>query len=190
MEPLEVATGGGSSTSSAEVVTIPKTEFDDLSLRASQSSQNFERLKKANETIEEYEIRLAELDGLNAPPGSGEADARVASLETTVKGLTDELAKGKVLEAYPVLSDKWADLEAFMALEENKGMSLATAAKVFVVDKELITPKRPGLEAPTGGGHSPVPSGKLTSEQAAHLRQTNYKGYREALKRGDIQIEG
>lgn len=189
MAPIEV-TGGDSSTVAVETVTIPKTEFDEISLRASQSSQNFERLKKANETIEEYEARLAELDQNNAPPGSGEGDKRVEALEHTVQGLSETLALAEVLKTFPVIVGKEADFEAYRKDPANAGMSLATAAKAFVTDKGLIETRRPGLEAPTGGGHAPIPSGKLTPEQAAAFRTNNYKAYREALKRGDIQIEG
>lgn len=190
MAPETVVTGGDSSTT-GEVVTISATELADLQSRAGASSQNFERLKKANETIEEYEARIAELDAIIASRDSGGVvtDPRVVTLEQTVKGLSEELAMGKVLETFPVIRGKEADFNEFRNLPENQGMSLAVAAKAFVVEKDLITPRRPGLEAPTGGGHAPAPSGKLSAEDAGKLRNTNYKAYVAGLKNGTIQIE-
>lgn len=188
MAPTIEVTGGDSSTV-GEVVTIPVSEFNDLQSRASASSQNFERLKKATESNEQYLARIAELESGNAPTGTEATDAKVAELETTVKGLTDNLAMGKVLEAYPVIKGKEEDFETFRLLPENQGLSIAVAAKAFVLEKDLITPRRPGLETPTGGGHVPVASGKLSAEDANKLRTTNYRAYTEALKAGRIEIE-
>lgn len=191
MAPEITATGGGSSTTAGEVVTVSATELADLQARASQSSQNFERFKDADEERQAALERVAELEALNANPGNGGAgnDPRVTTLETTVKGLTDKLAMAEVLKVFPVIGGKEADFEAFRNAPENAGMSLATAAKAFVHEKGLLEPRREGLEPPTGGGHVPTPTGKLSSEDAAKLRNTNFRAYREALKAGRIEVE-
>lgn len=189
MAPI-IVTGGDSSTA-GEFVQLPKTEYDELETRASQSSQNFERLKKANETLEEYEARVGPLDQLNAPPNSGgtDEDKRVEALETKVAGLSHSLAMAEVLKAFPVIEGKEQDFNEFRAKPENAGMSLATAAKAFVFEKDLIAPRRPGLEAPTGGDPAPVRSGKMSSADAAKLRASNFKAYSEGIRNGTIIIE-
>lgn len=186
-DPIVDATGAGSSTTvQVETVTIPKKDFDDLSHRADVSSQNFTRLKKAEETIEELK---AQLDPLNLGGDTTANDTRVVALEQQVATLTANLTKNEILEKFPQIKEAWADFEAYQQLPENKGMALGTAAKAFLTEKGLLDSRRTGLERPTGGDPAPVRTGKLSAEEAKTLRNTNYEEYRKALKRGDITIE-
>lgn len=193
MAPDIEVTGGDSSTTTVpvvETVTVPKAEWDETQRRADASSQNFERLKKANETIAEYEARIALLDSNGGSGnGSGDPDPRVDALTKEVQNLSHEAAMAKVLKAYPVLEDKVADFDEFRNKPENQGLSLPLAAKAFVLEKDLLTPQRQGLENATGGGHAAPLTGKLTADQARDLRNTNYKGYVDALKAGRIEVE-
>lgn len=189
MATLNEATGAGSSTA-GEQVTISATELAELTSRASQSSQNFERLKLAQDDRDAAFARIAELEGSNnAPLGlDPQAEARIKGLETTLQSMTESQAMVQVLEAFPAIKGKEADFDAFRKDPANAGLSLATAAKGFVIEKGLSEIRRPGLEAPTGGAPAPVASGKMTPEEAEKLRMSNFKAYREALKRGDIQV--
>ena len=166
-----------------EKVTLTKAEHDDLKHKADVSSQNFARLKKAEEDLE-AERKRNSLE-INTVPSDG--DDKVKQLESTVNDLKATLYKKEVLEAYPHLKDTWNDFESFRELEDNKGMNMRTAAKAFTVEKGLLEPSRKGLEKPTGGGRAPVLSA-MSSEEASKLRTTDFKKYREMLKNGQIKV--
>ena len=168
-----------------ETVTIPKAEFDDLQHKAQVSSQNFERAKKAEGEILDLETRIADLEG--QPDPSGNNDAELGRLQGQVAVLTANAAKADVLEAFPVLKEVWSDFEAFHAEDVNKAMPLMTAAKVFVNEKGLNTPTRPGAERPSGGDRTPPASG-MSPDDVKNLRETDYKKYREMVKKGLIVI--
>ena len=99
-----------------------------------------------------------------------------------------ELKKANLLKAHPELDEVWDKFDEFRNDPENKGMSLETAAKAFRVETGLATPKRKGLEKSTGGDRVPVKS-SLSPEEAAKLRSTDFKKYREMLKKGQIRVE-
>src|SRR3990167_6943922 len=163
-------------------VSLSQKEYDDLKHRAEVSSQNFERLKKAEEEKAALSDRLANLSS-NQLPVEYE-DEVVGKLKNEVSEIKTELQKRDVLEAYPQLKEVWSEFDSFRNDPENLGMSMKTAAKAFVVEKELTdTPKRKGLEKPTGGGHTPIQSG-MSSDDVKKLRETNYKKYVEMLKKG------
>ncbi len=165
-----------------EVVSISQAELDDLKHRAEVSSQNFERLKKAEQDAEELRAQLAG----NSTPVEYE-DEVVSKLKNEVSDIKGKLAKSEVLESYPQIKELWNEFETFRNAPDNKGMHLKTAAKSFIVEKGLLEPQRIGLEKPTGGGHAPISSG-MTSEEVKKLRETNYKEYLRLLKNGDIKI--
>ena len=166
-----------------ETVTIPKEEWEQTKHKAEVSSQNFERLKKAEEEKAELE---AALQGLNQDP-SGEGNVRLKELEATVGTLKEEISKARVIELNPQLKEVWSDFEQFRADPENKGMNLNTAAKAFLVEKGLITPQRKGLESVTGGSKVPQPSG-MTTQEIEDLRKNNYKEYQKRLMSGEIKF--
>jgi len=169
-----------------EVVTIPKQEFDDLQHRAGVSSQNFERLKKAQEDIADLESKIAELQA--RPDPSGDNSEALGKLAADLAELKAKQVKSEVLETYPQLKEVMGDFESFVADENNKGMSLKTAAKAFLTEKGLLDPTRKGLERPTGGDRAPAPTGTMTAEDAKKLRETDYKKYRELVKKGIIKV--
>lgn len=167
-------------------VTITQAEIDDLKHRAEVSSQNFERLKKAQEEREKLE---AELEQLRANTGSSVfGDERVGKLETELSELKVKLNKADVIEAYPILKDMWSELEEFRNQPDNKGMNLKTAAKAFLVEKELFEPQRKGLERPTSGPRTPLTTG-MTAEEVQHLRSTDFKKYSDMLRKGQIKFQ-
>lgn len=166
-----------------EEVKISARELEDLKHKAGVSSQNFERLKKAEEELER--LRNASLE--DNPTLIEDEDETVVKLKNQVSSITERLEKSEVLEVYPQLKEVWSEFESFRAEPENAGMTMKVAAKVFIVEKGLNQPKRKGLEKPTGGGHTP-PSTGMTAEEVAKLRQTNSRKYTEMLKKGQIKI--
>lgn len=180
-EPQNTPEGAGTPVT-PETVSLTKEELDDLTHRAEVSSQNFERLKKAEEEAEKLRLQLE----ANAVPLDPDTE-RVGKLETTVEDLKSKLLKSEVLESYPILKDKWSDLEEFRSIPDNKGLNLRTAAKAFLVEKGLLEPQRPGLERQTGGPRAPVASG-MSAEDVMQLRTTNYKKYSDMIRKGQIKF--
>lgn len=178
-------------TQNEPVVEIPKIEeaalsseeIADLRHKAEVSSQNFERAKKAEQRAKELEESLALLD--TNPSYTGDED--VGKLKSEIAEIKGKFAKSEVIEAHPVLKEIWNDFESFHAQEDNKGMSIKTAAKAFLTEKGLLDPVRKGLEKPTGGPRVPFTSG-MSAEEAKKLRETDYKKYTEMLRKGQINV--
>lgn len=150
------------------------------------NAQLYERAKKAELKVKELEEqrRLQ-----NTEPEFDEDDLR-----STVKELSMKLSKieektqfESLYTQYPVLQDKATEFDEYR--NANPGMPLATSAKAFLAEHDLLgqPPKRKGLEKPGGGLRTP-PTGKITSDDAKRLRETNYNEYRKQLMAGKIQF--
>lgn len=170
-----------------ESVTIPKKDLDELRHRADVSSQNFERLKKAEQDLLEKETRIAELETQEDP--SGKNNEEIKKLQSDIAALTAGQVRNEVLEKYPVLKDSkvWTDFESFRNEDENKGLNIKTAAKAFLVEKGILDSSRKGLEPPAGGDRTPALTG-MSVEEVKNLRETDYKKYRDFIKKGVIKI--
>lgn len=162
-----------------ETVTLSKKELEDLEFRASQSSQNFERLKERDARVKELETLL--------DPALSDPERNDGALAAQVAELTAKQTRSDIIEAYPVLKDVWADFESYQKSDVNKGMSAMVAAKAFLIEKGLLEPAHPGLEQPTGGARVPTSPG-MYSDDIKKLRETDYKKYRDMVKKGLIKI--
>ena len=158
-------------------VVLSKKEYDDMKHRADVSSQNYERLKKAEQELEKS------LQTNNVPS----SDEDVSKLRTEIAQIKAKQAKSDVLEANPQLKEVWSEFEKYHSDPDNSGMNLKTAAKSFLVEKGLLEPQRKGLEKPTGGTRTPISSG-MTTEEVKKLRETNYKKYSEMIRKGQISV--
>ena len=167
---------------------ISAEELTELQKKADVSSQNFERAKKAEESAKQLaEEKKALEEKLKETEVLSEVDDD--DVKSTVSELKAKLAKSEITEQFPELKEVWNELEAFHAEPENKGMTLEAAAKVFRVEKGLTTPTRKGLEKSTGGDRVVVTNNnKMSAEDAAKLRSTDYKKYREMVKQGRIKV--
>jgi hypothetical protein len=164
-------------------------EIEDIKKRAEVSSQNFERLKKA----EEEKARLiAENETLKAQSGYTFQDdtdvlAKVAKLEETILKAEIERKLTEVFEKYPVLADKKVEFDSYRTQFPTDNFD--TVAKLFLAEYDLLpAPKRKGLEKPGGGQRTIPESGKMTSDDAKKLRQNNPRQYMKMVKEGKIQI--
>jgi hypothetical protein len=183
-EVLEPQTTPEEETPQVTEVTISQTELDDLKHKADVSSQNFERAKKA-------EARAKELESLAEPIVPLDFDDDISVLRNELAEVKASQAKRDVIDAYPVLKDVWSDFDSFRADPENQGMSITTAAKAFLIEKDLLGEnKRKGLEKNVGGGKRAAPSTGTSAEEAKNLRTNNYREYQKRLMRGDIKIGG
>lgn len=166
--------------------TLTAEQIADLTHKATVSSQNFERAKKAENEVKELRAQLEELASINEVP-SDDPDEDARKLKAEISDIKGKLAKSEILEAHPELKELWNDFESFRNEPENKGLQLKTAAKAFLIEKGILEPKRKGLEKPTGGQRTPLSSG-MSSEELKKLRETDFKKYREMLKKGQIKL--
>lgn len=170
-----------------EVIQVPKKDFEDLKHRAEVSGQNFERLEKEREKTAELEREIAALKE-NPVPSNMDAD-RLGSLESDLREMKAKETRREVNEAFPQLKDVKEEFETYLQNPENKGMHIKTAAKAFLTEKGLLDGGAPrkGLERGTGGDHQPIPQG-MSVEDAEKLRKTDYKRYRELIKKGQLKV--
>jgi hypothetical protein len=151
-------------------------------------------LQEERAKVKDLEEQILLLTSSTPPPEGAFSDegkaleARINQLNGELAGLKEAQAKKDLLATYPVLKDKWDEFESFRALSENNGMSMQAAAKVYLTENGMFTPRRKGVEKPTGGGRTPAPSGMMTAEDAANLRQNDSRKYRQMLKDGQIKI--
>lgn len=165
--------------------SISAEELTDLKKKAGVSSQNFERAKTAEEKVKTLEAQLQEQEVLPTVDVEGESE-----LKSEVSDLKQRLNKADLLKRHPDMEEVWDKFEEFRSDPENKGMNMNTAAKAFRVENELDTPRRKGLEEQTGGNRVKISgNNKMSVDDAKKLRTTNYKKYREMLKKGQINVE-
>lgn len=169
----------------AEEETLTAEQIADLKHKATVSSQNFERAKKAENEVKELRAQL-EVLAINEVP-SEDLDENALKFKAELSEIKEKLAKSEVLEAHPELKELWNDFESFREEPENKGLQLKTAAKVFLTEKGILEPKRKGLEKPTGGPKMPLSSG-MNHEELKKLRETDHRKYRDMLKKGQIKF--
>ena len=170
-------------TAPAPIVGLSEAEIADLKHKAEVSSQNFERAKKAELALKEKEQELELLINQSTQTEAVSDEGR--ALKSEINSIKEQLAKRDVLDANPVLKDKWKEFEEFRMDPDNKGMNLKTAAKAFLTETGLLEVRRQGLEQKTGGDRTPMKTG-MTPEEAEELRSKNWKLYQEKLQKGEI----
>lgn len=116
-------------------------------------------------------------------------NTRTSALEKQLAEIRQDNATKDLLLENPVLKEHLAEFNEYREDPENSGMNIRTAAKAFLVDKDLVTTKkRTGLEKPTGSSREPSTVGKMTSAEVRKLRETNYKKYSDMVVKDQIQI--
>jgi len=93
-------------------------------------------------------------------------------------------------EAFKKIIGKEAEFKRFAKKKNNIGLSLETLAKAFLFDAEEETPAQPMKEAlPTGSGgpRGPLKPKKISTEEARHIRETDYQHWLELVKSDAIE---
>lgn len=97
----------------------------------------------------------------------------------------------KTLIAIPDLEGKQQEFKVFATKPTRRGSDFETLTNAFLFEVEKSRPKHKGKMMETGvGGPNETPkpkSNKISVEDAATLRETNYKLYKEKLKAGLIE---
>ena len=173
----------------AEEEAISVEELNELRQRAAVSSQNYERLKKAEE---EKKALKEELELLRATGGVPEYQddlvTKIASIEQKLRAQEERAHMDALLGKYPVLADKREAFDAYRA--DYPVEKLDVVAKLFLAENDLLTaqPARKGLEPVRGGRRTPPDNGKMSSEDVKRLRTENYKEYMKLLRSGKLNI--
>jgi hypothetical protein len=118
--------------------------------------------------------------------------ARTQEIEDRQR-LEDQL--DSVIDGNPKLAGKAAEFKRFARDPKNRGISAETLAKACLYDAEDETPApnpnpTPMTEAlPTGSGgpRDPLTPKKISIEEAAEIRKTDYKRYKELLDSNMIE---
>jgi hypothetical protein len=103
--------------------------------------------------------------------------------------LEDEL--DGVIDANPKLAGKEAEFKRFARSPKNRGVNAEVLAKAFLYDGDDETPVTPapkpeGLPAGNGGPREPLKPKKISIEEAAQIRKTDYPRYMELIKNKQI----
>lgn len=104
--------------------------------------------------------------------------------------LEDELET--VIESNPKLAGKEAEFKRFAKSPKNKGISADVLAKAFLFDVEEETPpanvqREEVLPQGSGGSREPAKPKKISLEEAARIRETDYPKYLELVKNDQIE---
>ena len=110
---------------------------------------------------------------------------KISSLELKLEKLEEEKVIGQVHSKFPVLKEHSAEFDEFR--KEFPRHKMENVAKLFLTEKGLLEVPRKGLENPTGGQRGPSEP-QMTTDDVKHLRENNYKLYKEKLMKGLIKV--
>lgn len=91
------------------------------------------------------------------------------------------------------LKGRESEFKRFARSPKNRGISADTLAKAFLFDAEDETPPpnpppiQEALPQGSGGPRDPLKPKKISVEEAAQIRKTDYKRYLELVKAGQIE---
>lgn len=95
----------------------------------------------------------------------------------------------KSLIDHPNLEGKIDEFKIFATKSSRRGVDFETLVSAFLYHEEQSKPKHKGSMIPTStGGNAKPTSTKITLEQAAILRDTNYNEYKKQLRAGNIEM--
>lgn len=113
--------------------------------------------------------------------------SQIASVQAKLDAMEEERDLERLYAQYPMLKDKAGEFIEYRKAEHPRA-KLASVAKLFLSENDLLTPRREGLEKPTGGPRVPVTSG-MTRDDVEKLRTTNFRLYQDMIMKGLINIE-
>ena len=169
-----------------EETPAEETKVDPAELQE-KNRQLYERAKKAETEAKELKTKLKDLEE-SPSENFFEGDEQVSTLTKRLSALEEKTELDSLYGKYPVLKDKYDEFNDFR--EEYPKHKLENVAKLFLVESGILGGEQPrqGLERPTGGAKTPPSTGKMTTEDVARLRTTNYEAYRKLLREGKVQI--
>lgn len=163
-------------------------EIAELKKRASQSSQNYERAKKAEEEKKALEQRLSEAQlAQDSFMTEDEVSKKLRELDSKFSRIEEKTRLDATLQKYPSIADKLDEFNEYRA--EYPADKMEMAAKLFLAEKDLLdeTPKRKGLEKAIGGRRVTPPIA-TSNDDVKRLRENNYREYLKQLRSGKLNV--
>ncbi|MEK6828671.1 MAG: hypothetical protein AABY15_00970 [Nanoarchaeota archaeon] len=146
-----------------------------------------EKRKAVEQRMQELESSFQSSSSTSDDEDYSEAEIRLRKemqkMNEKLVSLEAEQVRKTLENQYPQLIDKKEEFEEFLEAEENKNIPLARAAKLFLLDNNLLETSgtgRMGLEKPSGGERVAPKSG-MSSTEAEDLRKNHPKKYRKML---------
>lgn len=137
--------------------------------------------------LEQRETELKqEVEELKSSLSPEEEDPKLKALGDQITELQDARELDEVIAQNPALKEYRQDLIEFKKSEHPRA-KITSAAKIFLVEKDLLEQPRKGLEKPTGGDKTPQQQG-MTAEDVDNLRKTDYRKYVELVKSGKLEV--
>jgi len=92
----------------------------------------------------------------------------------------------RTINSYPKLKGREKEFKQFAYKPTHKGVTLDVLAKSFLFDFKDDSPDTPitptpALESGSGGNHPPL-NNKMSSDDIAHIRETDPKRYKQLIK--------
>lgn len=142
----------------------------------------------------EEEARILREQALSTPTLSEEEMSdegkalkqEIAELKAAQAKLEEQRELEGVYAQHPELKEFAGEFETYK--QDYPRHKLANVAKIFLTEKGLLEPRRPGLESPTGGPKTAPTSGTMSAEDVANLRKTDFKKYQQMVMNGQIKI--
>ena len=110
---------------------------------------------------------------------------KISSLELKLEKLEEDKVIVQVQSKFPMLKEHSVEFDEFR--REYPRHKMENVAKLFLTEKGLLEVPRKGLENPTGGQRGPSEP-QMTRDDVKHLRETNFKLYKEKLMKGLIKV--
>lgn len=190
-----------------EDVTTPESEeqakVDESANQAPATSDQLEKqvvnYSRLREEIKKRKALEAELQSLKSSAALSEdtddesddtepdtLKSEVSTLKSELKELREERELTKALHKFPALSSKLEDFAQYR--EEHPEYPVDTAAKLFIVDRDLYqpSPERKGLEKPTSGPKAPA-TGGYTPDQVKQIRESDPRLYTRLIRAGKFK---
>lgn len=184
-----------------EEVTPPAQAGDKTPPNELLSSLQIEREKRR--IVEEKNRLLEDRINSNSSPSFDEGEEEedpllsdegktlkkeITEVRSKVSNIERGAEKEKVFGMYPQIKEKEAEFNEYRDKLENLGMPLATAAKAFLAENDLLPSPRKGLEKTTGGDKQTPPPTGMTASEVKDLRSNNYKEYVRLIAEDKLKI--
>ena len=177
----------------AERVKVANAQIESLTKQDTPTDEAMRQLYPEWDNLDDYNkrvlIRQETIARQNAATRKEQQDlAARLRLEDEVDSVLDDPKFSK-------LKGREAEFKRFALKPSNRGLSADVIAKAFLFDAEDETPPAPTPEPmpnealPTGSGgpRGPIKPKKISIEEAAEIRKTDYKRYKELLDSNQIE---
>lgn len=172
--------------------TIPNQPAPDLEKEQMQKKLNELEAQKEH-WRNKYERDITNVPPINNPPvppddvfsdeGKLLVDKYVKPLQDTISSLQDALSLKDLQTQFPLLKEAGPEFEEFR--KDYPGAKLESVAKLFLSEKGLSQPPKPGLERPTGGDRIPPKMG-MTLEELDAIRVSDPRAYQTYITNNPI----